>query len=233
MTAGASLVAMVGYGYSAFQAPMMQRLHGLSPAQFALQFGVPLSFAGAVGTIAAGVITERLIRRSIGWVAVLPAIMLTLAVPLYLLGFTQPTEHLDRAFVLWALASMLHFGYLGAQYTIGQGVVPQSSRASAIAILLFIIALVGNGLGPQIVGALSDYFITAGIESRGFGATLDVIACNPRSSVVLDAAQQAVCAAAYGEGLRTSMMLTALFLLVAAAAFWASSRTLDRDLLAR
>ena len=233
MTAGASLVAMVGYGYSAFQAPMMQRLHGLSPAQFALQFGVPLSFAGAVGTIAAGVITERLIRRSIGWVAVLPAIMLTLAVPLYLLGFTQPTEHLDRAFVLWALASMLHFGYLGAQYTIGQGVVPQSSRASAIAILLFIIALVGNGLGPQIVGALSDYFITAGIESRGFGATLDVIACNPRSAVVLDAAQQAVCAAAYGEGLRTSMMLTALFLLVAAAAFWASSRTLDRDLLAR
>jgi hypothetical protein len=29
------------------------------------------------------------------------------------------------------------------------------------------------------------------------------------------------------------MMVTALFLLIAAAAFWLSSRTLDRDLLAR
>jgi hypothetical protein len=42
-----------------------------------------------------------------------------------------------------------HYSYLGAQYTIGQGVVSQRSRASAIAILLFIIALIGNGLGPQ------------------------------------------------------------------------------------
>lgn len=233
MTAGASLVAMVGYGYSAFQAPMMQRLHGLSPAEFAIRFGVPLSFAGAVGTIAAGVITERLIRRSIRWVAVLPSIMLTLAVPLYLLGFTQPTEHLDRTFVFWGLASMLHYGYLGAQYTIGQGVVPQSSRAAAIAILLFIIALVGNGLGPQVVGALSDFFIVAGLEARGYAGVLDAVACNPKLAAALPLAQQTACAAAYAEGLRNSMMVTALILMVAAAAFWLSSRTLDRDLLAR
>jgi MFS family permease len=233
MTAGASLVAMVGYGYSAFQAPMMQRLHGLSPAEFAIRFGVPLSFAGAVGTIAAGVITERLIRRSIRWVAVLPSILLTLAVPLYLLGFTQPTEHLDRTFVFWGLASMLHYGYLGAQYTIGQGVVPQSSRAAAIAILLFIIALVGNGLGPQVVGALSDHFITVGLEARGYAGVLDAVACNPKLAAALPAEQLAACTAAYAEGLRNSMMVTALFLLIAAAAFWLSSRTLDRDLLAR
>lgn len=233
MTAGASLVAMVGYGYSAFQAPMMQRLHGLSPAEFAIRFGVPLSFAGAVGTIAAGVLTERLIRRSIRWVAMLPSLMLTLAVPFYLLGFMQPTESLDRGFVFWALASMLHYGYLGAQYTIGQGVVPQSSRASAIAILLFIIALVGNGLGPQVVGALSDLFISAGIEARGYAGVLDVTACNPKAVAGLPAAEQLICSAAYGEGLRNSMMVTAGFLLVAAAAFWLSSRTLDRDLLAR
>jgi hypothetical protein len=189
--------------------------------------------AGAVGTIAAGVITERLIRRSIRWVAVLPSILLTLAVPLYLLGFTQPTEHLDRTFVFWGLASMLHYGYLGAQYTIGQGVVPQSSRAAAIAILLFIIALVGNGLGPQVVGALSDHFITVGLEARGYAGVLDAVACNPKLAAALPAEQLAACTAAYAEGLRNSMMVTALFLLIAAAAFWLSSRTLDRDLLAR
>jgi MFS family permease len=233
MAAAAALVAMVGYGYSAFQAPMMQRMHGLSPAQFALQFGVPLSIAGAIGTITAGYITERLVRRSVSWVAMLPAIMLVLATPLYLLGFMQRTENLGLAFGLWAGASFLHYGYLGAQYTIGQGVVPQSSRASAIAILLFIIALVGNGIGPQLIGFLSDTFITLGLGSRGMGDVLDAAACNPKVAGALPADQQAVCSAVYAEGLRNSMMATALLLLVAAACFWRCSRSLDRDLLAR
>ena len=233
MAAAASLVAMVGYGFSAFQAPMMQRLHGLTPAEFALRFGVPLSFIGALGTVLAGVFTERLARRSVRWIALLPAMLLVFAVPFYLLGFLQPTERLGVAFVFWAFASALHYGYLGAQYAIGQGVVPQSSRASAIAILLFIIALVGNGIGPQLVGSLSDAFMAAGLEARGLAGTLEVAACNPKAAAALPAAQQAACTAVYAEGLRNSMMVTALFLLPAAACFWLCSKRLDRELLAR
>ena len=233
MTAAASLVAMVGYGYSAFQAPMMQRLHGMPPGEFALRFGVPLSIAGATGTIAAGYLTSRLVRRSIQWVARLPALLLTAAALLYLLAFSLITEDLRAAFVFWVMAMLLHYGYLGAQYTIGQGVVPQSSRASAIAILLFIVALVGNGIGPQLIGVLSDTFIGLGLEARGFGGVLDASACNPKVAGALPAAQQAACGAAYAEGLRSSMMVTALFLPVAAACFWMSARHLDRDLIAR
>ena len=233
MAAATSIVAMVGYGYSAFQAPMMQRLHGLSPAEFAVRFGVPLSIMGAIGTLAAGYITEQMAKRSIRWVARLPAIFLAAATPLYLLGFIQPTSELDRVFILWALAFMLHYGYLGAQYTIGQGVVPQTSRASAIAILLFIIALVGNGIGPQIAGVLSDTFMTLGLEQRGLAGVLDVASCNPKLAAALPAAQQAACSAIYAEGLRNSMMVTGLLLLVSAASFWMCSRHLDRDMLAR
>jgi predicted MFS family arabinose efflux permease len=233
MTAAASLVAMVGYGYSAFQAPMMQRLHGMPPGEFALRFGVPLSIAGASGTIAAGYLTARLIHRSIRWVARLPALLLTVSAALYLLAFSVVTQDLRAAFVLWLIAMLLHYGYLGAQYTIGQGVVPQSSRASAIAILLFIVALVGNGIGPQLIGILSDIFVSAGLEARGLGGVLDVAACNPKVAGALPAVQQAACSAAYAEGLRNSMRVTALFLPVAAACFWMSSRHLDRDLIAR
>jgi hypothetical protein len=212
---------------------MMQRLHGLTPAEFALRFGVPLSFAGALGTVLAGVATEKLARRSIRWIAQLPAILLVLAVPLYLLGFSQPTDRLGLSFFLWSCASALHYGYLGAQYTIGQGVVAQSSRASAIAILLFIIALVGNGIGPQLVGSLSDAFMTVGLESRGLAETLDVATCNPKVVAALPAEQQAVCSQIYAEGLRNSMMVTSLLLLPAALLFWLCSKRLDRELLAR
>lgn len=230
MTAGASLVAMVGYGYAAFQAPMMQRMHGLSPAEFAVRFGVPLSFAGALGTILAGIVTERLTRRSIRWIAGLPAILLVLAVPLYVLGLLQPTAELDRAFGFWFFAWLFHYGYLGAQYTIGQGVVPQSSRASAIAILLFIIAIVGNGIGPQLVGLLSDSFMTLALDQRGYAELLSARECNPKAIVALAAAEQAVCAAAYAEGLRNSMIATVSILPLAGACFALASRTLRRDL---
>ena len=233
MAVTASLVAMVGYGYSAFQAPMMQRLHGLSPAEFALRFGVPIGIAGAIGTITAGYLTERLVRRSVDWVAKLPAIMLALATPLYLLGFIQKTENLELSFAFWVLASMMHYGFLGAQYTIGQGVVPQSSRASAIAILLVIIALVGNGIGPQLVGWLSDTFMNLELESRGLADTLSIALCNPKAAAALSASEQLTCAEIYAVGLQHSMMATALFLLVAACSLWICAKTLDRDLLAR
>jgi len=233
IAAAASLVAMVGYGYASFQAPMMQRLHGLSPAEFALRFGVPLGVAGAIGTISAGYLTERLARRSVSRIANLPAIMLLLAAPLYLLGFMQTTENLDLTFMFWIAASTLHYGYLGAQYTIGQGVVPQSSRASAIAILLFIIALVGNGIGPQLVGWLSDTFMSLELESRGLTQTLNIALCNPKAAAILPGGQQRICAEIYAVGLRNAMMATALILIVAAGCFWRCSKTLDRDLLAR
>ena len=233
MTAGASLVAMVGFGLVGFQAPMMQRLHGMAPGEFALRFGVPLSVAGALGTLLAGYVIHALNARTIRIVAIWPAITMALAAPLYILAFNQPGDRLDLALVLWLLAALLHYGYLGAQYTIGQGVVPASSRASSIAIMLFIIALMGNGLGPQIVGLMSDSFMTAGLEARGVGDSLIVAACNPKAMVALPLEQQAICSAVYAEGLRNSMSLMALFMLPAAWFFYLSSRTLDREMLAR
>ena len=155
MSLGAALVALVGYGLFGFQAPMMQRLHGMSPGTFALQYGVPLSLISAVGTFLGGYPDRDADATLAAAVAWLPAVGMLLADPALHLGLTiMPTEY-DRMLIVWGLGAMSHYSYLGAQYTIGQGVVSQRSRASAIAILLFIIALIGNGLGPQIVGILS------------------------------------------------------------------------------
>jgi predicted MFS family arabinose efflux permease len=233
MTIGASLIAMVGFGFASFQAPMMQRLHGLTPGEFAVRFGVPLSITGAVGTLLAGFAIDALNKRSIRVVALWPAVTMALAAPLYILAFNQPSDRLGLALALWLIAALLHYGYLGAQYTIGQGVVPVSSRASSIAIMLFIIALVGNGLGPQIVGLMSDRFMTAALEAQGVADALSVTACHPKAAALLTLNQQNICATIYAEGLQDSMSLTALFMLPAAWFFYLSSRTLDREMLAR
>jgi MFS family permease len=234
MSAGAALTAVVGYGLAGFQAPMAQRVHGISPGEFALQFGVALSLAAAAGTFMGGFATEKLTPRFPAAVAWLPALGLFLSIPFYEAAYFMPTENINAAWWLWGVASLLHYTYLGAQYTIGQGVVSTRSRASAIAILLLIVALVGNGLGPQIVGFMSDMFMTMQLAAHDVTGTLTNEMCRAKGLMAqLPEAQRAVCAAAYGEGLRLSMAATALILIPAAACFWVSGRTYQKDLVAR
>ncbi|MDZ4739818.1 MAG: MFS transporter [Alphaproteobacteria bacterium] len=235
MALGAALTALVGYGLAGFQAPMAQRIHGISPGQFALEFGVPLSLCAAAGTFIGGYATEKLSPRYPTAVAWLPALGLLLSIPFYLLGFFTPTARIfDVGLVLWGIAATLHFTYLGAQYTIGQGVVSTRSRASAIAILLLIVALIGNGLGPLIVGWLSDMFMSMQLAQHGMEGTLTNEMCRSKDLLAqMPEAQRAICTAAYGEGLRQSMAVTALFFIPAAACFWLSSRTYSKDLVAR
>jgi MFS family permease len=235
MSVGAAITALVGYGLAGFQAPMAQRIHGIGPGEFALQFGVPLSLCAAAGTFIGGFATEKLTPRfpaAVGWIA---ALGLLLSIPFYLGGYYTPTERIfDLGLVLWCLGATLHFTYLGSQYTIGQGVVSTRSRASAIAILLLIVALIGNGLGPQIVGFMSDMFMSAELSAHGMDGVLTSAMCRAKDVLAqLPDAQKTICTNAYGEGLRQSMAATALLMIPAAAFFWLSSLTYNRDLVAR
>jgi hypothetical protein len=233
MTMAAALTALVGYGLSGFQAPMAQRLHGIAPGEFALRFGLPLSLCAAFGTFVGGFVTEKLTPRSPSAVAWLPAIGLLLAIPLYISAYFMNTDQLALALPIWCLGATCHYTYLGAQYTIGQGVVTTRSRATAIAIMLFLIALIGNGLGPQIVGWMSDMFMTVQINEHGMGGALTNAICRAKDLSHLTSAQAGVCKSAYGEGLRWSMAATALLFIPAAGFFVLAAMTYQKDLVAK
>jgi len=231
MALGAALVAFIGYGLFGFQAPMMQRVHGMSPGDFQLQYGVPLALISAVGTFLGGYMTQVMSPRSPTAVAWIPAVGVLVAIPLYITGFYMQPGLPQLA--VWGLGAMFHYSYIGAQYTIGQGVVSQRSRATAIAILLFIIALIGNGLGPQIVGILSDMFMKMQISAQGMGDVLTNEVCRARDLSALAPEQAEICRVAYGEGLRQSMSATVLFFIPAAAFYLIAGMTLKKDMVAR
>lgn len=233
MSLGAALVAFVGYGHFGFQAPMAQRVADIGRGEFALQFGVPLALISALGTFLGGWLTERLSGRHPTAVCWIPATGLLISIPLYTIAFWQIDQNEQLSRIVWGLAVATHYAYLGSQYTIGQGVVSQRSRASAIAILLFIVALVGNGLGPQFVGIMSDIFMSMHISAAGMGDVLTNDICRSPDLSALTAEQQNVCQAAYGEGVRRSLMVTTLFFIPAAAGFLLAARTYKRDVVAR
>jgi len=229
MAIGASMVAFVGYGLSSFQAPFLQREHGLDVRDAAVNFGAPLAFLAAIGTFMGGYLTEKFTPRSQTAVAWVPAIGLLIAVPAYIAAFFA--EDLVVVFVLWGIASVCHYAYLGAQYNIGQGVVSARSRATAIATLLILVSIIGNGIGPYFVGFMSDMFMSMQLADSNFASQLTPSICGAKDAV-LGEAQRIVCDQANSTGLKNAVSVTVLWFIVAAGCFLMSARTLKRDFVA-
>jgi hypothetical protein len=65
--------------------------------------------------------------------------------------------------------------YLGPTFAMTQTLVPPSMRATAAAILLFIINMIGLALGPQGVGVVSDLLAPVfGVESLRYALLIVV-----------------------------------------------------------
>ena len=229
MAVAASLVAFVGYGLISFQAPFLQREHGLSVRDAALQFGAPLSLMAAIGTFLGGYITERLTERSPTAVAWVPALGVAIAVPAYAAAFFS--KDLTTVFVLWGIGAVFHYSYLGAQYNIGQGVVSNRSRATAIAVLLILVSLIGNGIGPYFVGFMSDFFMQHELLLLNPDTLLSPEACK-EAAIVRSGTDDALCQNANSEGLKLAMAVTSSVFLIASACFLMCARTLQQDFVA-
>jgi len=230
MAAGATIAAFCGYGISSFQSLFINRTFGLTAGEAALWINAPVGIASAVGTVATGWLAERMARRHPTAIAWLPAIGLTASVPLYVLAFS--TDHLWICLVALSVAGCIKYGYLAAQYTIGQGVVSAQVRAVSTAILLFLVNLLGYGLGPLFIGALSDLLFSLQVVHLGAGG-LTRAACEGAARSALATNLQAVCDAAHPESLQLSLLLTACLYAVGGLCFLVTCRWLKADLVAR
>ena len=83
-----------------------------------------------------------------------PAVATALSIPFAFLVYLWPD---GRMALIFYLPGMVLGGmWLGPTFATTQGLVPPVMRATAAAILLFVINIIGLGLGPQGTGILSD-----------------------------------------------------------------------------
>jgi MFS family permease len=230
MTAAATLAGFCGYAITTFQTPFLMRTHGLSLTEATVQFNVPSSFAASVGVFLTGWIAERVVRKRPNAIAWLPGIGLIISIPFYVLAFTADNKWL--ALTGLCLGALVKYGYIASQYTIGQGVVGMRTRATATAILLFVINLLGYGLGPLFTGLLSD--IRCNMQAAGAGfADLARSSCKGEALAALPEATQAFCRLADAASLQNSLLIISLLYLFPGVLFLLCMRTLQRDLVAR
>jgi len=214
---GTTLATTGGYGINYFLAAYLGRRFGFDVAHAGITTGIVSSIPGLVGIGLSGFIADKLGRKSPRAYAIVPGIALIIACALYTFAFSQmiPTPFL----ALIMATSLVQFMYIPTTNAVVQNMMAPRMRASASAVLNLFYSLIGLGIGPLLIGWLSDRFAASGYS----GGQMAYAHCG-------SIPKQLACAEAAADGLQQAMTAFSLFYLVGGAIVLLSSRTLPQDL---
>jgi MFS family permease len=142
-------------GGMAFWMPaFLERARGVPRAEATVQFGAIVVATGFVGTFAGGWLGDRLLRRTRQAYLWLSGAVTLLAAPLAWVVFTDPRPAVYLPAVI--LTELLIFASTGPVNSAILNEVAPGERASAVALSIFAIHVLGDVPSPPIIGRISD-----------------------------------------------------------------------------
>lgn len=189
---GFALVYFAQMGISTWLAVYLMRTFAMSASEVGVVMGLVSALSMGLGSILGGMLGNKLSASHLGWLLGLPALCTITMLPcmlVILLAF--PGAVLYTALAVFSfLAGAMYGPLFAAQYAL----TSDANRATLIALTALFTNLLGYGLGPLAVGALSDWAMAAGIE-------------NPlRASLILASVLFVPSAALFGLGARTMVV---------------------------
>lgn len=154
MAVAASLSSLCGYGLATWVASILIRSFGLSLIEAGQFLGALLLIGGTIGVFMGGWLADRLGKRDRRWYAWLPAIAWLITAPLYAVGLMS--DNLVFVWLLLLIPNALNILWLGPVTAAVQHLVEAPRRATASGAFLLINNLIGLGLGPLLIGTISD-----------------------------------------------------------------------------
>ena len=156
--------SLCGYGLALWTPSVMMRSFGLDLVTTGKFLSSLLLIGGCAGVFAGGWLADRLGSADRGWYARLPAIAWLISVPAWGLGLFAPS--LSLAWPLLLIGNAMNILWLGPVTAAVQHLVARPMRATAAASFLLINNLVGLGVGPLLMGRISDALkATYGVDS--------------------------------------------------------------------
>ena len=154
---------------------MYNRSHGLTTGEMGTAL-FWLGFASIAGTLVGGFVGDKLGARDERWYVWLPGLATLVSIPFTAFGYLYGEPYV----ALWVMT--MHFFlsayYLGPTFSMTQGMVGLRMRALAASISLFIMNIIGLGLGPQFTGIVSDLlniFTGLGSESLRWALVISLV----------------------------------------------------------
>ncbi len=156
------LLTVLGYaaytfaiGALAFWTPtFLERVRGIPKAHATVQFGAIVVVTGFVGTYAGGWIGDRLLRSSRHAYLWLSGVSTLLAAPLTLVALAAPQAHAYWPAIV--VAELCLFASTGPINSAIVNEVSPAMRATAMALCIFTIHILGDVPSPSVVGMISD-----------------------------------------------------------------------------
>jgi predicted MFS family arabinose efflux permease len=144
----------VTYAVLNFTTLFLMREKGMTLQEIAVYYAILIGAGIGSGMYVSGRLIDRLARRSKTAYGYLPAAALALAIPFFI-AFVSMRDW-PLALVFLALPTFLNYFYLSPAVTLVQEEVQPEQRVLAGALLLLVMNLIGLGLGPTWLGAVSD-----------------------------------------------------------------------------
>ncbi|MED5565212.1 MAG: MFS transporter, partial [Pseudomonadota bacterium] len=153
---GSTLVVTVGYGAIAWLPTYFVRAHAMTTIEVGQILALLIGIGGGIGTALGGHFADRLGKRDVRWNLWLIILLALVGLP-FSVGAYLATDA-TWAIVLLAFPVSVGALYFGPTLAMLHTLVKPEMRSLASAILLFINNIIGLGLGPLMIGVLSDYF---------------------------------------------------------------------------
>ena len=149
------LVNFVAVGNGQYLTSFVMREHHLTLTQVGLITGPLVGGWTAISVLIVGRIINHLTEKDRAWLARWPGIGVALGVPISVCAYLAPSIYI--MIPLQMLGVLCTNTYLISLYTTAQGIVEPRMRATAVAMVIMVINTLGYGLGPPVIGALSDF----------------------------------------------------------------------------
>jgi len=163
--AGQATALFASMGRNLWEPTFLRRVYDMGAGEAGLWYFLTSPLPSALGIYLGGRFADRLWSRDIRWSMWVPAIGQVACVPLLALFLLWPES--DRlpfssiaggfpVAMLWSVvASVVGSWYAAPMLSATQGLSPAAMRARAAALASAVSALIGNGLGPLVVGDLN------------------------------------------------------------------------------
>lgn len=217
---GATFLGQAVGATNVFTASYFLRQYDLTLAQVGAMMAAGLGAAGLVGTFAGGWLADRYsgdYGRSYPFMC---AVAATGAGLMFAVVFTSTSWQLALGFLL--LANIMGDMKNGPVYASVQNMSPPHMRSTATAVILIGVIALGTGMGPMIVGLVSD-----SVAASSFAPSLGPysVSCPGGKPLAMASADLGeACAQASAAGMRAGLLAACLAYAAAAPCFLMSAR---------
>ena len=150
---GMAMMTFAVGGMQVWMPTFLSRVRNVPLAEANQNFGIMTLVAGLIGTLIGGWLGDRMLRYTKGAYYLVSAIGMTLAVPAIILAVTLPGRMMNAAIFAGVLFLLINTAPLNAALVNSVGA---HIRATAVAVNLFTIHILGDAFSPSLMGYISD-----------------------------------------------------------------------------